>query len=185
MGGVTSVTASFPLASTGGATPNLSIAPATDLAAGSLSAADKTKLDGITPGAAVASVTGTLPILSSGGTTPTISSPGSATIVQWAIGTATTHSVANLPAGAVVTRVTVFITASFSGGATLQVGIAGTPALLLGLGVVDLTQPPGTVYDVDPINVAWPSLAAALATIGGAPALGACTVRVTYSPPNP
>ena len=72
-GGVTSVTGTAPIGSTGGTTPVISIAPATDLAAGSMSAADKTKLDGITAGAAVASVSGSSPIASSGGTTPTIS----------------------------------------------------------------------------------------------------------------
>ncbi len=41
--------------------------------AGLMSGADKTKLDGITAGAAVASVSGTAPIVSSGGTTPAIS----------------------------------------------------------------------------------------------------------------
>lgn len=48
-------------------------AVATDSTAGFLSAADKTKLDGITGGAAVASVSGSAPIVSSGGTTPAIS----------------------------------------------------------------------------------------------------------------
>lgn len=42
-------------------------------AAGFMSGTDKTKLDGITAGAAVASVSGTAPIVSSGGTTPAIS----------------------------------------------------------------------------------------------------------------
>lgn len=42
-------------------------------AAGFMSGADKAKLDGLTPGAAVASVSGTAPIVSSGGTTPAIS----------------------------------------------------------------------------------------------------------------
>jgi hypothetical protein len=48
--GVTNVTASAPITSTGGATPNIAITPATDLAAGSMSAADKTKLDGLALG---------------------------------------------------------------------------------------------------------------------------------------
>jgi hypothetical protein len=46
---------------------------ATTSVAGFLSAADKTKIDGVTAGAAVASVAGTAPIASSGGTTPAIS----------------------------------------------------------------------------------------------------------------
>lgn len=73
--GVVSVGATAPITSTGGPTPVIGITPATDVAAGSLSAADKTKLDGIAPGAAVASVTGANGIASTGGTTP---------IVAWA-----------------------------------------------------------------------------------------------------
>jgi hypothetical protein len=51
-GTVTAVTGTAPIASTGGATPDISIAAATSTAAGSMSAADKAKLDGITAGAA-------------------------------------------------------------------------------------------------------------------------------------
>ena len=72
-GGVTNVTGTAPITSTGGATPAIGITPATDGAAGSMSAADKTKLDGIAPGAAVSAVTGAAPIISSGGDTPAIS----------------------------------------------------------------------------------------------------------------
>ncbi len=45
VGGIVSVTASAPIASSGGANPNITIAAATGGAAGSMSAADKTKLD--------------------------------------------------------------------------------------------------------------------------------------------
>jgi len=44
---VTAVTGTGPIISSGGTTPAISISPATTLAAGSMSAADKTKLDGI------------------------------------------------------------------------------------------------------------------------------------------
>ena len=47
-GGVTSVTGTTPISSTGGSTPAISISAATTSAAGSMSAADKTKLDNIT-----------------------------------------------------------------------------------------------------------------------------------------
>jgi hypothetical protein len=47
-GGVSSVGATAPIASTGGATPVISISAATTGAAGSMSAADKTKLDAVT-----------------------------------------------------------------------------------------------------------------------------------------
>jgi len=46
-GGVTSVTGSAPISSSGGATPAISISAATTSAAGSMSASDKSKLDGI------------------------------------------------------------------------------------------------------------------------------------------
>lgn len=47
-GSVTAVTGTAPIVSSGGATPALSISPATTSAAGSLSSADKTKIDSIT-----------------------------------------------------------------------------------------------------------------------------------------
>lgn len=53
-GGVTSVGGTAPIASSGGATPTISISAATALAAGSMSAADKSKLDGIAAGASIA-----------------------------------------------------------------------------------------------------------------------------------
>jgi hypothetical protein len=52
-GGVASVSGSAPIVSSGGATPDISISAATTIAAGSMSAADKTKLDGIATGATV------------------------------------------------------------------------------------------------------------------------------------
>jgi hypothetical protein len=53
-GGVTSVGGTAPIASSGGATPTISISAATTLADGSMSAADKLKLDGIAAGASIA-----------------------------------------------------------------------------------------------------------------------------------
>jgi len=92
---VASVSGTAPIVSSGGTTPAISITAATISAAGSMSAADKSKLDGIAAGAEVnvnadwnavsgdaqilnkptivSSVTGTAPIVSSGGTTPAIS----------------------------------------------------------------------------------------------------------------
>lgn len=51
LGTVAAVTASAPLASTGGSNPNITISPATTSDHGSMSAADKTKLDGVASGA--------------------------------------------------------------------------------------------------------------------------------------
>lgn len=51
--GVTSVTGTAPIVSSGGTTPAISITDATTSAAGAMTAADKTKLDGIASGAEV------------------------------------------------------------------------------------------------------------------------------------
>ena len=51
--GVTSVIGTAPVVSSGGATPTISISAATTSAAGSMSSADKTKLDGVASGAEV------------------------------------------------------------------------------------------------------------------------------------
>lgn len=56
-GGVTAVTGTAPITSSGGATPDIGITNATPSADGAMSAADKTKLDGIAPGAQVGTVT--------------------------------------------------------------------------------------------------------------------------------
>lgn len=50
-GAVVSVTATAPIVSSGGTSPDISITAATTSAAGSMSAADKTKLDGVSAGA--------------------------------------------------------------------------------------------------------------------------------------
>ena len=59
-GGVTSVTGTAPIVSSGGTTPAISINAATTSAAGSMSSADKTKLDGIATGATANSSDATL-----------------------------------------------------------------------------------------------------------------------------
>ncbi len=56
-GGVTAVTGTAPIASSGGTTPAISITAATTGAAGSMSSADKTKLDGIEAAADVTDAT--------------------------------------------------------------------------------------------------------------------------------
>jgi hypothetical protein len=53
-GAVNSVTGSAPIVSSGGSDPVISIDPATPSTPGSMSAADKTKLDGIAPGSTIA-----------------------------------------------------------------------------------------------------------------------------------
>lgn len=65
-GGVTSIAVTAPINDTGTATvPNIGIDPATTTTAGSLSAADKVKIDAL-PATIVAAVTGTAPIVIAG-----------------------------------------------------------------------------------------------------------------------
>lgn len=70
-GAVNSVLGTAPIVSSGGVAPAISITPATAGFPGSMSAADKSKLDAITT--IVSSVLGSAPIVSSGGINPTIS----------------------------------------------------------------------------------------------------------------
>jgi hypothetical protein len=100
--GITSVTGTAPIVSSGGATPAISITAATTSAAGSMSAADKTKLDGITAGAAVATVTGTAPIVSSGGTSPAISITAATTSADGSMSSADKTKLDGIAAGAEV-----------------------------------------------------------------------------------
>jgi len=81
-GGVSAVTGTAPITSTGGTTPDIGITNATPSAAGAMSAADKAKLDGIAAGAQVGTVTsvgitGGTGIASSGGN---ITTSGSITV---------------------------------------------------------------------------------------------------------
>jgi len=59
-GGISSVTGTAPISSSGGATPDISISAATTSAAGSMSASDKTKLNGVATGATANSSDATL-----------------------------------------------------------------------------------------------------------------------------
>jgi hypothetical protein len=81
-GTVTGVTGTAPIVSSGGTAPSISISAATTSAAGSMSSADKTKLDGIAAGAQVnvatnlaqgTRTTTSVPITSSTGTSATLS----------------------------------------------------------------------------------------------------------------
>ena len=84
-GGVTSVSGTAPVASSGGTTPAISMAAASSGVNGYMTGTYATKLDGIATGAqpgTVTSVSGTVPIVSSGGTTPTISIPAATSSVN-------------------------------------------------------------------------------------------------------
>lgn len=121
-GGVTNVTASAPLASSGGATPNLTIAAATIFAPGSMSAADKTKLDGIT--AVVSSVGATAPIASSGGATPTISIAAATPLIPGSMSAADKAKLDGIAAGAAVASVGATAPVTSTGGTTPTIALA-------------------------------------------------------------
>ena len=138
VGPILSINVSPPITSTGGVNPTIGITPATDLAAGSLSAADKTKLDGLTPGAAVASVSGTAPIVSSGGTTPAISITPATDIAAGSMSAADKQKLDNLPGRAGTMHLTNFaaspyqaVAATYNVLVDVQTGNAGNANVVI------------------------------------------------------
>src|SRR5208282_1066903 len=123
--GVVSVGATAPITSTGGPAPVIGITAATDLAAGSMSAADKTKLDGITAGAAVASVSGTAPIVSSGGTTPAISITAATDLAAGSMSAADKTKLDGISAASAAAVGANLVSLTNQSGATMNVGING------------------------------------------------------------
>lgn len=196
-GAILGVTASAPLASSGGVTPNISLTGIVPVANGGTGAATL-PAHAVLLGEGAAAIGAAAPgaagqVLTSNGigVDPSFQAPAVAAStpppITFDVPHVTTSSATSIPATASILRVTVFITTQFSGGATLEIGIGGTPALLFGTGVVDPTQPAVTVYNVDPQGSSWLNWpgGALLATVGGAPAAGAATVQVTYATPSP
>jgi hypothetical protein len=81
IGGVTDVTATAPVVSSGGTTPVISMPKATALQSGYLSSTDWNTFNDKGSGT-VTSVSGTAPIVSSGGATPAISIPQATSVVN-------------------------------------------------------------------------------------------------------
>lgn len=98
-----------------------------DLAEGTtnlfLTSSERTKLAGITAGAAVASVTGTAPIVSSGGTTPAISITAATTSAAGSMSSADKTKLDGITAGAAVASVTGTAPIVSSGGTTPAISI--------------------------------------------------------------
>ena len=107
-GTITSVTATTPLASSGGTTPNLTIQQSSASQAGYLSAADWSTFNGKQPaGTYVNSVNGTSPVVSSGGVNPAISMAAATASVNGYLTSADWSTFNNKqPAGAYLTSVT-------------------------------------------------------------------------------
>jgi len=87
---------------------------------GFLSGTDKTKLDSLTSGAAVASVSGTAPIVSSGGTTPAISITAATSSAAGSMSASDKSKLDGLPSSAVPTTRTVTAGAGLTGGGALS-----------------------------------------------------------------
>jgi hypothetical protein len=100
--GILGLSTTLPITRSLGSSPTIGIEDATTSSSGAMSASDKTKLDGITAGAAVASVTGTAPIVSSGGTTPSISITEATTSAAGAMSAADKTKLDGIAAGAEV-----------------------------------------------------------------------------------
>lgn len=126
-GAVATVTATLPISSTGGTNPVISIAAATTIAAGSMSAADKTKLDSIS-GGTVLSVAGTAPIVSTGGATPAISINAATTGAAGSLSAADKTKLDSLTSGAAIASVTGSGNISVTVGANPVVSITNSPA---------------------------------------------------------
>jgi len=119
----------------------LAISAATDSNAGSMSAADKTKLDGITSGAAVASVGATLPITSTGGTTPTIAINAATDTTAGSMSASDKTKLDGMTAGAAVASVTGTAPIVSSGGTAPVISIsAATDSTAGSLSAADKTK---------------------------------------------
>ena len=123
-GTVTSVTGTAPIASSGGATPAISISQATTSTNGYLSSTDWNTFNGKQPaGTYVTSVSATSPVTSSGGTTPTIAMPAATTSVSGYL-TSTDWNTFNNKGSGTVTSVTGTAPVVSSGGATPAISMA-------------------------------------------------------------
>jgi hypothetical protein len=125
VGTVTSVTATAPVASTGGTTPVISMPAATTSVSGYLTSTDWNTFNGKQPaGTYVNSVSATSPITSTGGVTPTIAMPAATSSVNgYLTSTDWTTFNSKQPAGSYLTAVTA--SAPLSGS-----GTAGSPLVI-------------------------------------------------------
>lgn len=129
---VTEVTAVDPLQSTGGTQPELSILAATPSQTGSMSAADKAKLDTVTAGAAVSEVQAAAPITSTGGTTPIIGIDAATPATAGSMSAADKSKLDGITAGAAVSSVGGTAPIVSSGGSTPNISINAATTLAAG-----------------------------------------------------
>ena len=120
--GVTSVTATSPVASSGGTTPVISMAAASGTTNGYLTSTDWTTFNNKGNGT-VTSVTATSPVASTGGATPVISMPAANTTTSGYL-TSTDWNTFNSKGNGTVTSVTGTSPVASSGGATPAISLA-------------------------------------------------------------
>jgi hypothetical protein len=158
-GTVTSVTATTPLASSGGTTPNLTIQQSSASQAGYLSAADWSTFNGKQPaGTYVNSVTGTSPVVSSGGVNPAISMPAATTSVSGYL-TSTDWNTFNGKGSGSVTSVSVVSANGFAG--TVATATT-TPAITLTTSITGLLKGNGTAISAAVANTDYVPLSTVL-----------------------
>ena len=121
----------------------VSIDAATTSAPGSMSAADKTKLDGIGTGATVVSVTGTAPIVSSGGANPAISITAATTSAAGSMSSADKTKLDGIAAGAEVNQ-NAFSNVAVSGQTTVAADTKTDTLTLVAGTNITLTTDAGT-----------------------------------------
>lgn len=171
---VTNVSGDPPITSTGGTTPVIGITAATPVLRGSMSAADKTKLDSVTAGAAVAVVTGSAPIVSSGGTSPDISITAATILAAGSMSASDKSKLDGITPGAGVVSVGATAPITSSGGSTPNIAInAATPGL------------PGSMSAADKTKLDTMTASAAVASVSGtAPIVssGGTTPAISISP---
>jgi hypothetical protein len=150
---VTSVLGTAPIeVATVGPVATVSIDPATPATPGSLSAADKTKLNGLTPGAAVASVSATAPLASTGGTTPNLTIAAATDATPGSMSAADKTKLDGL-SSTPVNSVSVVAPIALAGTAANPiVGFAGTDINASGL--VDAISGPSPI-PVSPAVISW------------------------------
>ena len=199
------VSGTAPIVSSGGTSPAISITAATTSAAGSMSAADKSKLDGIQAGAEVnvnadwnatsgdaqilnkptfvASVAGTSPIVSTGTTTPTISITAATTSTAGSMSAADKLKLDGIASGAEVNQNAY---SNFVVGATTISANSETDTLTLIAGAnITLTPNAGaesiTIAATGSTGVSSVSGTAPIVSIGGANPVISITAATTLA----
>ena len=190
---VTSVSGTAPIVSSGGNTPAISISAATTAAAGSMSATDKAKLDGIAAGATantgtVTSVTGTAPIsVATGTSTPAISISAATTLAAGSMSAADKSKLDGIASGATanagtVTSVAVTVPTGLSVTGT-PITSSGTLAISLASGYSIPTTASQTNWDTAYTDRnKWDGGSTGLTAATGRTSLGLGTAAVMTGP---